>query len=57
MFKFLIACLIVLVVWYYILIILQLLGIIEITGMNKRPFNSKNFIPFYQFYKLFKNEN
>ena len=56
LFKFLISCLIVLIAWYYLIVIAQLLGIIEITGItkNNQAFDEKNFIPFYQFFKLFK---
>lgn len=59
LFKFLITCLIVMIVWYYLIIIAQLLGIVEITGLAKddQTFNKKNLIPFYQFFKLFKHEN
>lgn len=56
LFKFLISCLIVLMSWYYLIIIAQLLGIIEVTGLTKdnQTFDKKNLIPFYQFFKLFK---
>lgn len=59
LFKFLISCLLVMIGWYYLIIIAQLLGIIEITGLAKddQTFNKKNLIPFYQFFKLFKHEN
>lgn len=59
LFKFLITCLIVLISWYYLIVIAQLLGIIEITGIAKdnRAFDKKNLIPFYQLFKLFKHEN
>ncbi len=59
LFKFLITCLIVLMIWYYLIVIAQLLGIIEVTGLTKdnHAFNKKNLIPFYQFFKLFKHEN
>lgn len=59
LFKFLISCLIVLMSWYYLIIIVQLLGIIEVTGLtkNNQTFDKKNLIPFYQFFKLFKHEN
>lgn len=58
-FKFLINCLIVMIGWYYLIIIAQLLGIIEIISLTKdnQAFDKKNFIPFYQFFKLFKHEN
>lgn len=56
LFKFLISCLLVMIGWYYLIIIAQLLGIIEITGLTKdnQAFDKKNLIPFYQFFKLFK---
>ena len=56
LFKFLISCLIVMIGWYYLIIIAQLLGIIEVTGLTKdnQAFDKKNLIPFYQFFKLFK---
>lgn len=56
LFKFLITCLIVLMSWYYLIIIAQLLGIIEVTGLTKdnQTFDKKNLIPFYQFFKLFR---
>lgn len=59
LFKFLISCLLVMIGWYYLIIIAQLLGIIEVTGLAKddQTFNKKNLIPFYQFFKLFKHEN
>lgn len=59
LFKFLTTCLIVLIGWYYLIIIAQLLGIIEITGLTKdnQAFDKKNLIPFYQLFKLFKHEN
>lgn len=59
LFKFLISCLIVLIFWYYLIVIAQLLGIIEVTGLTKdnQTFDKKNLIPFYQFFKLFKHEN
>lgn len=59
LFKFLISCLIVLMSWYYLIVIAQLLGIIEITGLTKdnQAFDKKNLIPFYQLFKLFKHEN
>lgn len=59
LFKFLITCLIVLMSWYYLIIIAQLLGIIEVTGLTKenQAFDKKNLIPFYQLFKLFKHEN
>lgn len=55
LFKFLISCLIVLMSWYYLIIIAQLLGIIEVTGLTKdnQAFDKKNLIPFYQFFKMF----
>ena len=44
--------------WYYLIIIAQLLGIIEVVGLTKdQAFDKKNLIPFYQFFKLFKHEN
>ena len=56
LFKFLISCLIVMIGWYYLIIIAQLLGIIEVTGLTKdnQAFDKKNLILFYQFFKLFK---
>ena len=56
LFKFLISCLIVMIGWYYLIVIAQLLDIIEITGFTKenQAFDKKNLIPFYQFFKLFK---
>ena len=59
LFKFLITCLIVMIGWYYLIIIAQLLGIIEVIGLTKdnHAFDKKNLIPFYQLYKLFKHEN
>lgn len=59
LFKFLITCLLVMIGWYYLVIIAQLLGIIEVTGLAKenQAFDKKNLIPFYQFFKLFKHEN
>lgn len=55
LFKFLISCLIVLMSWYYLIVIAQLLGIIEVTGLTKdnQTFDKKNLIPFYQFFKMF----
>ena len=55
LFKFLTTCLIVLIGWYYLIIIAQLLGIIEVTGLTKdnQAFDKKNLIPFYQFFKMF----
>lgn len=55
LFKFLITCLIVLVGWYYLIIVAQLLGIIEVTGLTKdnQAFDKKNLIPFYQLFKMF----
>lgn len=54
LFKFLISCLIVLMSWYYLIIIAQLLGIIEVVGLTKdQAFDKKNLIPFYQFFKMF----
>ena len=57
LFKFLISCLIVMIGWYYLIVIAQLLGIIEVTGLTKdnQAFDKKNLIPFYQFFKLFYN--
>ena len=59
LFKFLITCLLVMIGWYYLIIIAQLLGIIEVTGLAKenQAFDKKNLIPFYQFFKLFRHEN
>lgn len=56
LFKFLISCLIVMIGWYYLIVIAQLLGIIEVTGLTKdsQAFDKKNLIPFYQFFKLFR---
>lgn len=55
LFKFLTTCLIVLIGWYYLIVIAQLLGIIEVTGFTKdnQAFDKKNLIPFYQFFKMF----
>lgn len=55
LFKFLISCLIVLMSWYYLIVIAQLLGIIEVTDLTKdnKAFDKKNLIPFYQFFKMF----
>lgn len=59
LFKFLISCLIVMIGWYYLIVIAQLLDIIEMTGLTKdnQTFDKKNLIPFYQLFKLFKHEN
>ena len=56
LFKFLISCLLVMIGWYYLIVIAQLLGIIEVAGLTKdnQAFDKKNLIPFYQFFKLFK---
>lgn len=50
-----ITCLIVCLSWYYITIFVQIVGIIEITGLTKEndKFNKKNLIPFYQLFKMF----
>lgn len=59
LFKILTSCLIVMIGWYYLIIVAQLLGIIEVVDLTKdnQTFDKKNFIPFYQFFKLFKHEN
>ena len=52
LFKFLITCLIVMIGWYYLIIIAQLLGIIEVIGLTKdnHAFDKKNLSPFYQLF-------
>lgn len=58
MFKMLITALVIILGWYYTILVAQLLGIIEITGLEKKnKFNWKAIIPFYQFFILFKNES
>ena len=53
---FLTTVLIALIVYYYVLIVAQLLGIITVVD-SENKLNWKHFIPFYQFFKVFKNEN
>lgn len=53
--KAVIVCFITCLCWYYIAIFTQIAGIIEITELTKKnnKFDKKNFIPFYQFFKMF----
>ena len=41
---------------YYLSIVFQLLGVLTIVEDKKFKFNWKYLIPFYQFYKITKNE-
>lgn len=54
--EFLTTAFIALIVYYYVLIVTQLLGIITVVDPENK-LNWKHFIPFYQFFKVFKNEN
>lgn len=53
MLKFVLIVAIVLAGYYYLILLGQVLGIIQIIGEDKLTW--KTLIPFYQFYKLFKN--
>lgn len=55
MLEFFTASLIALIIYYYVLIVAQLFGIINIVDPEGK-LSWKCIIPFYQLFKVFKNE-